>query len=140
MSKQQYVSYECTLANFQPLPYRMVQWLDSEPDYALVQVFWPEQTLEGWQEAQEQGYQYCGVIEHGQLQAMAAVWRYSEAAWEVASVYTRPEARGRGYAQAVVAFATAAILRAGKRATCSTACDNVAMQRVAERVGFRRVP
>ena len=63
----------------------------------------------------------------------------SEDAWEVASVYTRPEARGRGYAQAVVSFVTAAILSAGKRATCSAASDNPAMQRVAERVGFLRV-
>jgi predicted GNAT family acetyltransferase len=70
---------------------------------------------------------------------MAAVWRYSEVAWEVASVYTRPEVRGRGYAKAVVAFVTTAILGAGKRATCSTASDNRAMQRVAERVGFQRV-
>jgi GNAT superfamily N-acetyltransferase len=61
------------------------------------------------------------------------------AAWEVASVYTRPEVRGRGYAKAVVAFVTAAILGAGKRATCRTASDNRAMQRVAERVGFQQV-
>ena len=86
-----------------------------------------------------EGFQYCAVVEHSQLQAMAAVWRYSEDAWEVASVYTRPEARGRGYAQAVVSFVTAAILSAGKRATCSAASDNPAMQRVAECVGFQRV-
>jgi predicted GNAT family acetyltransferase len=106
--------------------------------FPLVQEFWPEQTPEGWQEAREEGFQYCAVIEHGQLQAMAAVWRYSEATWEVASVYTRPEARGHGYAQAVVSFVTAAILNAGKRATCSAASDNPAMQRVAESVGFQR--
>jgi len=105
----------------------------------LVQEFWPEQTPEGWQEARKEGFQYCVVIEQNQLQAMAAVWRYSEAAWEVASVYTRPEARGRGYAQAVVSFVTAAILNAGRRATCSAAADNLAMQRVAEKVGFKRV-
>ena len=79
------------------------------------------------------------MVEHRQLQAMAAVWRYSEDAWEVASVYTRPEVRGHGYAHAVVSFVTAAILSAGKRATCSAASGNPAMQRVAECVGFQRV-
>ena len=46
--------------------------------------------------------------------------------------------RGRGYAQAVVSFVTAAILNAGKRATRSAAADNSAMQRVAERIGLQR--
>jgi len=125
--------------SFQPLQRHPVRWLEWEQDYPMVQDFWPTQTPEGWQEAREEGFQYCAVIEHGQLQAMAAVWRYSEAAWEVASVYTRPEARQRGYAQAVVSFVIAAILRAGKRATCSAGSNNLAMQRVAERIGFHRV-
>jgi RimJ/RimL family protein N-acetyltransferase len=139
MSDQTYVEYECTQQTFRSLMRYPVRWLEWEPDYPLVQMFWPEQTPEGWREAQQEGFQYCALIEHGQIQAMAAIWRYSEAAWEVASVYTRPEVRGRGYAKAVVAFVTAAILGAGKQATCSTASDNRAMQRVAERVGFQRV-
>lgn len=139
MSDQTYVEYECTHQTFRSLTRYPVRWLEWETDYPLVQLFWPEQTPEGWREAREEGYQYCAVIEHGQIQAMAAVWRYSVAAWEVASVYTRPEVRGRGYAKAVVAFVTATILNAGKRATCSTASDNRAMQRVAESVGFQRV-
>ncbi len=139
MSTTQYIEYECTPSTFQPVQHLPVRWLEWEQDYPLVQEFWPEQTPEGWQEARKEGFQYCAVIEQNQLQAMAAVWRYSEAAWEVASVYTRPEARGRGYAQAVVSFVTAAILNAGRRATCSAAADNPAMQRVAEKVGFKRV-
>jgi RimJ/RimL family protein N-acetyltransferase len=139
MSTTQYIEYECTPTSFQPVQRHRVRWLDWEQDYPLVQEFWPEQTPEGWQEARAEGFQYCAEIEHNQLQAMAAVWRYSDAAWEVASVYTRPEARGRGYAQAVVSFVTAAILNAGKRATCSAGTDNPAMQRVAERIGFKRV-
>jgi RimJ/RimL family protein N-acetyltransferase len=139
MAETQYIEYECTSMSFQPLQRHAVRWLEWEQDYPFVQEFWPEQTPEGWQEARGEGFEYCGIIEHGQLHALAAVWRYSEDAWEVASVYTRPEARGRGYAQAVVSFVTAAILSAGKRATCSAASDNPAMQRVAERVGFQRV-
>ena len=139
MSDQTYVEYECTQQTFRPVTSYPVRWLEWETDYPLVEIFWPEQTTEGWRDAREEGYQYGAVIEQGQIQVMAAVWRYSEAAWEVASVYTRPEVRGRGYAKTVVAFVTVAILEVGKRATCSTAGDNRAMQRVAERVGFQRV-
>jgi predicted GNAT family acetyltransferase len=139
MSDNQYIEYECTPISFQPLQRHPVRWLEWEQDEPLVQDFRPEQTPAGWQEAREESFQYCTVVEHSQLLALAAVWRYSEDAWEVASVYTRPEARGRGYAQAVVSFVTATILSAGKRATCSAASDNPAMQRVAECVGFQRV-
>ena len=138
MADQQYIEYERTSPSFPPLPGYPVRWLEWEQDYPLIQAFWPEQTPEGWQEARAEGFENCAVIEHNQLQAMAAAWRYSEVAWEVVSVYTRPESRGRGYAQAVVSFVTTAILRAGKRATCSAGSDNPAMQRVAERVGFQR--
>jgi RimJ/RimL family protein N-acetyltransferase len=139
MVNQQYLEYEWTSPSFPRLSGYPVRWLEWEQDYPLVQEFWPEQTPEGWQEAWAEGFQYCAVIEHDQIQAMAAIWRYSQAAWEVASVYTRPEARGRGYAQAVVSFVTAAMLEAGKRATCSAGSDNPAMQRVVEHVGFQRV-
>jgi RimJ/RimL family protein N-acetyltransferase len=139
MSDPQYVSYECTSQTFHPMMPHPVRWLEWGQDYPLVQQFWPEQTPQGWQEARQKGFQYCAVIDHSQIQALAAVWRYSETAWEVASVYTRPKVRRRGYAKAVVTFVTAFILEAGKLATCSTAPDNRAMQRVAESVGFQRV-
>jgi predicted GNAT family acetyltransferase len=113
-----------------------VEW---EPDYPLIQEFWPEQTPEGWQEAREKGFKYCGIIEHDQLQAIAAVWPYSEAAWEIATVYMRLEAHQRGYAKALISLVTAEILRSGKRATYSTATDNEAMHRAAESVCFQRV-
>ena len=51
-----------------------------EEVFALVER--PEQTPEGWQEAREEGFHYCAVIEHNQLQAMAAVWRWSVASPE----------------------------------------------------------
>ncbi len=67
---------------------------------------------------------------------MAAVWRYSEPAWEVAAVWTRPEARHQGYATAAVSFVTAYILEEGRRATCLTDAGNILMKRTAENVGF----
>ena len=82
MSHTQYIAYECTPTSFQPLQRHAVRWLEWEQDELLVQDLWPEQTPEGWQKAREEGFQSCAVIEHSQIQAMAAVWRYSEAAWE----------------------------------------------------------
>ena len=78
MAHHQYIEYECTPMSFQPLQRHPVRWLEWEQDDPLVQDFWPEQTPAGWQEAREEGFQYCAVVEHSQLQAMAAVWRYAE--------------------------------------------------------------
>jgi len=143
-----------------------VRWLDWESDYDLASTIWPEEfplELGTWQEARQLGYRYCGVVERqhverrrverrhverrrvderpvgGQrLLSIAAVWRYSETAWEVAAVRTQPDARRQGYAKAAVSFVTAHILDSGRRATCTTGADNVAMQRTAESVGFVR--
>ena len=138
LSDPQYISYECTRQTFRPVMIYPVRWLDWEEDYLLVQEFWPSQTPNGWYHARQEGFQYCAVIEHGQIRALAAVWRYSDTTWEVASVYTQPGVRGKGYAKAVVSFVTAYILEMDKRATCNTSRDNRAMQRVAESVGFRQ--
>jgi predicted GNAT family acetyltransferase len=119
-----------------------VRWLDWDLDFSLAQAMWPEAlplTRATWDEARALGYRYCGAIEQGYIRAIAAVWRYSEMAWEVAAVRTLPEARRQGYAKAVVSFVTAHILDAGKRATCTTGEDNLAMQRTAESVGFCRI-
>ena len=65
-----------------------------------------------------------------------SVWRYSETAWEAAAVRTQPDVCRRGYAKAAVSFVTAYILDSGRRATCTTGSDNLAMQRTARSVGF----
>jgi len=142
MTDQHTIHYECTSSTFRPTITYPVRWLDWDRDYVLAQAMWPETmplTPWIWQEARQARYQYCAVIEHDQIQSIAAVWRYSETAWEVAAVSTRPEVRQRGYAKAVVSFATTHILAVGKRATCSTASDNLSMQRTAESVGFYQV-
>ena len=146
------VHYECTRATFQPEIRYPVRWLDWERDYALASTIWPDEfplTQETWREARELGYRYAGVVAcrpagrrpsgRERLLAIAAVWRYSEEAWEAAAVRTQPDVRRRGYARAVVSFVTAHILQSGRRATCTTGSDNVAMQRTAEGVGFVRV-
>jgi RimJ/RimL family protein N-acetyltransferase len=141
-----YVHYECTRATFRPSTAHRVRWLDWECDYDLASTIWPEESplaRETWQEAREMGYRYCGIAARcpaggERLLAIAAVWRYSEMAWEVAAVRTQPDARRRGYSKAVVSFVTAHILDKDRRATCTTGADNTAMQRTAESVGFCR--
>jgi GNAT superfamily N-acetyltransferase len=141
------VRYECTLQTFRPTVRPSdtrfdVRWLDWERDFSLAQAMWPDTfplTQAVWEQARELGYRYCGAIDQGRIRAIAAVWRYSVSAWEVAAVRTLPEARRQGYAKVVVSFVTAHILDAGKRPTCTTAWDNMAMQRTAESVGFYRI-
>jgi GNAT superfamily N-acetyltransferase len=141
-SRRRYLRYLCTPATFQPDTSHPVRWLDWERDYALASTIWPqEQPLSRvtWEQARELGYRYCGVVDRDRLLAIAAVWRYSETAWEAAAVRTQPDARRRGCAKSVVSFVTAQILDHGRRATCTTGRNNVAMQRTAESVGFVRI-
>jgi hypothetical protein len=139
MSAKTYITYECTRQTFRPSLNTPVRWLDWDQDYPLAQAMWPASsplTQEIWREAQQQKYMYGALIEGQQIQAMAAVWKYSDTAWEVAAVRTRRGIRRRGYAKAVVSFVTAYILVGGRLATCSMAGDNIAMQRTAESIGF----
>jgi RimJ/RimL family protein N-acetyltransferase len=133
------VSLTCTVTTFRPCQVYPVRWLDWDADFERAQGLWPMDfplTHEVWEEAREAGYRYCGVVEGETLVACAAVWRYSDAAWEVAAVCTREAYRRQGYGRAVVSFATAHILAQGRVATCHTAVTNLAMRRVAARVGF----
>ncbi len=133
------IGLTCTPTTFRLVKRYPVRWLDWHADFEKAQALWPPTsplTPEAWRDARLAAYRYCGVVERTTLIACAAVWRYSETAWEVAAVSTRPEYRRRGYGQAVVAFVTGYILQQGRVATCHMAADNVAMQRTAERVGF----
>ncbi len=133
------IEYECTRQTFRPWPNASVRWLDWERDYELARSMWPETSPlspENWEENRRENFTYCAVVVDQELLAMAAVWKYCETAWEVAAVGTKPAYRRQGHGRAVVSFVTDYILESGRLATCSTASDNVAMQRTAESVGF----
>ena len=136
-----HINLECVAATFQPRQPHAVRWLDVEADYPLARDFWTFPiSLEDLLGFRDEGYQYCAVINQGRIISMAAIWRYSDLAWELAAVSTRPEFRRQGCGQSVASFVTAAILDQGRRATCLTAVDNVAMQRTAQSVGFYVAP
>ena len=79
------------------------------------------------------------IWENGKIIARAAIWKYSQTAWEVAAVSTLPAHRGKGYGTMVVEHCTAMILKSGKIATCTTSDTNTAMRRVAEKAGFSEI-
>ncbi len=96
-----------------------------------------ELTHTDWVEAHNLEYTYAAIVEDCRIISCAAVWRYSEEAWEVAAVITREGYRRRGYSKRMAAFVTRHILQNGRRATCTTNDDNAAMLATAKSVGFR---
>jgi predicted GNAT family acetyltransferase len=138
-----WVEYICTAATFKPDARHPVRWLDVEQDYDLVRAFMrvfssDDLSRDEWRSFKDMGYTYAAVIEDDAIVSWAAVWTYSDDAWEVATPTTRPDARGKGYATSVVSFVTQHILDSGRLASCGTHMTNIPMQRTAERVGFQR--
>jgi ribosomal protein S18 acetylase RimI-like enzyme len=135
------VSLWCTRESFAPADDSSVRWLDRDADYLLVREAWARRgaapAREEWLSWWDDGYEFCAVVQDGRIQAVAAAWRCSEDAWELAGVWTREEARRRGHGRAVCSFATAHILGHGRTATCSTRATNLPMLRLAEALGYR---
>ena len=133
----------CTAETFRPVNHAAVRWLDPDTDLSLWQQTAREmgaespsrEDLTDWH---QQGYRYCALVRGDLMMAKAAVWTYSDTAWELAAVSTLPDQRGRGYAKTVCSFATAHVLDSGRMATCHTAKMNTAMIRVAESLGYCR--
>jgi GNAT superfamily N-acetyltransferase len=139
----EYVYYTCTLDTFRGMSTKPVRWLDYESDYALVRDYWSAYSFlspETWSEARAASYTYAAIIEDDAIVALAAAWRYSEEAWELAAVLVEQEHRQLGYGRTVCSFVTDFILKAGKRATCTTAIDNIPMRKTAECIGYYQVP
>ncbi len=140
------LSYVCDVQSFRPAQTRDVRWLDIEDDFAVLQHFHetrdPYREPFIWADAvkwKESGFTDAGIIEGGVLVSRAALWTYSDDAWELAGVFTVPTARGAGLARSVCTFVTSAILEAGRLATCHAGPGNVAMRRLAESLGYRLI-
>jgi ribosomal protein S18 acetylase RimI-like enzyme len=118
----------------------MVRWLIVPDDFNLFRSLWnkygPNFTLDEWKSLYADGFSYCSIIINGEIIANAAVWKYSDTAWEVAAVSVLPEYRQKGYGKAIVAFVAEYILKSGRIATCTTDEDNIAMRETALSVGF----
>jgi ribosomal protein S18 acetylase RimI-like enzyme len=135
------VGFSCTRDTFKPVAHGTVRWLDQDKDFPLFQairVSLEPPTRAEWDEWHTEGYQYCAIVENGEIVSVAAALRRSESAWEVAAVWTHPDFRGRGYAKAVCSFVTAYILDTGRVATCGTRENNAPMIGVVKALGFER--
>lgn len=91
-----------------------------------------------WAEIYEEGTVYCGLFVENMMVGRACVEKYSPDAWEVADVRVAKPYRNRGYASRLCYFVLSYILSQGKAATTRTEEDNLAMQRVIEKLGFTR--
>jgi len=141
---KKHLKYVCTLNTFRPFHDERVRWLDWQADCPLVEAAWLEFgvafSYDDWLKARHEGYTCCGIIENSILVSTAAVWTYSETAWEFAAVGTIPLYRRRGLAKAVVGFVTDHILKSGKLATCHMVATNTPMIKTVEAVGFIAIP
>lgn len=116
-------------------PGRIVELGDADVDdmTALVEAtrpgpFWPRTVELGT---------YLGVRDaSGALVAMAGERLRPPGATEISAVCTAPQARGRGYAAALVLALVERIAVRGERAFLHVAGDNVAARRLYERLGF----
>jgi RimJ/RimL family protein N-acetyltransferase len=79
-----------------------------------------------------------GAFVGEEIVAWANIISHDEERSTVGNVYTRARWRRQGHATAVVSACTADILARAQRATYSCDVDNLASQRVCERVGFIR--
>jgi RimJ/RimL family protein N-acetyltransferase len=140
MENERDIGYKCTKETFRPAIIHPVRWLDWEQDLDIAKQLWEMEERafrQMWNEAKEQGYQFCAVVEEGRIVARAALWRYSETAWELAAVYVLEEYQEQGYGKSVCSFATQAVLESVPIATCHTRANNLAMQKTAESLGFQ---
>lgn len=139
-----HLEFECTKETYRPGRHDIVRWLDPYFDLGLVRESWESwlqpPTQETWDALHQQGYRYCAIIYQGLIVAVAAVWTYSEEAWELAAVHTHPDFRRLGCAKATCAFVTDYIIRNHRRATCHTTDTNEGMIAVLKGLGYRLVP
>jgi hypothetical protein len=142
MSRPAYVKLTCQPESFRTFETAGVRWLDWDADFELARRSWAmsalELTRDNWEESRQLGYRYCAFVEQGTILALAAEYRFSEAAWMLAAVSTPESHRLQGLATKVSAFVTASILEAGRLATCETAWNNLPMLKTAAKLGYVR--
>ena len=80
--------------------------------------------------------EYIGIRHGDQLVAMAGHRMCVGDATEISAVCTHPDARGRGYAAALVHHLSSRLIANGQRPFLHVVVDNTAAIRVYERLGF----
>jgi predicted GNAT family acetyltransferase len=79
---------------------------------------------------------FYGIFDSGRLVAMAGQRLHQPEFVEVSAVCTHPDARGRGYARALMSLVIEEMLQRGKTPILHTFADNYPAIRVYEGLGF----
>lgn len=137
------IKFQCTKDSFKGSTHNCVLEFDASENYEQLNEYFGsfDKSLMCSKEEYFDGFDYGTwddyvIFEDGKIVCRAAIWKYSQTAWEVAAVSTLPEYRCKGYGENIVSHCTAIILNNGKRATCTTSDTNIAMRRTVEKVGF----
>lgn len=141
------IKFQCEADSFKGSAHDCVSEFDAAENYEPLYEFFAsfgESFIRSKEEYFSDGLDYdiwddYVIWEDEKIVARAAIWKYSQTAWEVAAVSTLPEYRRKGYGEMVVSHCTAIILNNGKIATCTTKDTNTAMRRTAEKVGFTEI-
>lgn len=137
------IKFQCTKDSFKGSTHNCVLELDAYKNYEQLNEYFGsfDKSLMCSREEYFEGFDYDTwddyvIWKDGKIVCRAGIFKYSQAAWEVAGVSTLPEYRCKGYGESIVSHCTAIILNNGKIATCTTRDTNIAMRRTAEKVGF----
>ena len=141
------IKYKCTKDSFKGSSYSCVMEFDAYENFEALSEFYVsfDKNLVFSKEAYFAGgisrdlWDDYVIWDNGKIVSRAAIWKYSQTAWEVAAVSTLPEYRGKGYGAMVVRHCAAIILEHGKVATSTTSDTNTAMRRILENTGFTEV-
>lgn len=137
--------YACTPDSFRPKTRHAVRWLSPYEDYELAKAYWNfaqgrDLSRQSWLDAHDKGFSYAAVVEEERIVSLAAVFRSSDAVWELSEICTNdPANRCKGYATSACSFVTKYILDTGHIATISTKVGDQALGRLVEKIGFRIV-
>lgn len=82
---------------------------------------------------------YYQLFHDGVPVATGCIEKYSFEFWEAADIRTVKEYRNRGFGFQMTAFLTNLIAASGKTATCRTLPENISMNRVIEKCGYRKL-
>jgi len=80
---------------------------------------------------------YYQLFHNGIPVAAGCIEKYSFEFWETADIRTVKEYRNRGFGFQLTAFLTNLIVRSGKTATCRTLPENIGMNRVIDKCGYK---
>ena len=125
----------------QPADLWAVRWLTEDDVQSFAEPFQRDQdhgwTLEEFQQLQNDGYSYCGILIDGRLCSVSGLWKRAPDVWEVIAVGTKEEYRRRGMARSTVHFVADYILQHARVASYTSRETNIASICTAQSVGFR---